>query len=175
MIYSGHNIYLYKLMHIQIYPSSNSNISLCWKFGAPLASRLLHWFGLSFTFSSIMQKKHTHTVHLLLKPYMGTCWVDTWLTGAEQRAAPPITDSRACGLAPLVRMSAAPHPLSQKQGNGLCYSWLLMLQQIWGWVYSPPCLFHTRSFPSFLLHVSRLLPILSVLCPWFHPCVRYHH
>lgn len=95
--------------------------------------------------------------------YIGTCWVDTWLTSAEQRAGPPITEQKACGLAPLVRVSAAPCPPSQKQGNGLCYSSLLTLQQIWGLVCSHPL--PSLSFQFFFYCFSFLLHHLM--------CVRY--
>lgn len=114
--------------------------------------------------------ENTHSVHLLLKPFIHTCWVDTWLTRTEQRAAPPITDNRAHGLAPVVRVSAAPCSPGQKQGNGLCYSLLLTMQRIWGWVYSPtPPI--SRSFPSVYFPFSApscmcgLLSILSILAP----------
>ena len=84
-------------------------------------------------------KRTQRQIHM----YKHTCWVGSRLTSAEQRAGPPITEHRACGLAPLVRVSAAPCPPSQKQGNGLCYSLLLTLQQTWGWVPPPP--HHTRT------------------------------
>lgn len=120
-------------------------------------------------------KRTQRQIHM----YKHTCWAGTRLTSAEQRAGPPITEHGACGLAPLVRVSAAPCPPSQKQGNGLCYSLLLTLQQTWGWVH-PPHLSTTHTHtPLPLLAACSLLSLsLSASCfPFFlyFPlmCVKY--
>lgn len=125
-------------------------------FTCPLPPSLLLW-GVTpaLPLLPLCGNTHTHTSPHTIHT-VGTCWVDTWLTTAEQRAGPPITEQKACGLAPLVKVSAAPCPPSQKQGNGLCYSSLLTLQQIPGLVYSQP------RFPV-SLSVCPFLPLLSVV------------
>lgn len=126
------------------------------------------WPDPSFASAPIMYK--AKCVQRQIHMYIHTCWVGTWLTTAEQRAGPPITEHRACGLAPLVRVSAAPCPPSQKQGNGLCYSLLLTLQQTWGWVQPTPtslslfCMSVHFCLSSFWMS-RNLLSILSVLSP----------
>ena len=144
------NIYLYNNVL-----NSRPTVPACWCFKRWTHPSLLHC-GLTSVLPLLPFMEEAKRTQRQIHMYNHTCWVGTRLTSAEQRAGPPITEHRACGLAPLVRVSAAPCPPSQKQGNGLCYSLLLTLQQTWGWVHAP-LLYHTHTHT----HTHTPLPLLA--------------